>query len=553
MSTHSSLRRRGTGSTSAGPDYPNYIPLFREATKPNYDLESTLEQQQLDKEEKDLDRQRQGSFQSFFTKSEVEDVQTDVLYPRYKEGKYDDHVDMDSFHRMVQDRTRKMSEGTLQLSKTLSRQNQLYGSSKHDFDMTQTVSLGARFHIYSSHKDFNISMGLEDLLTEEGQRALEAVVKSKGWWVDVLCPSIEEMRIISKAFHIHPLTTEDIQAQEPREKVELFPNYTFVCFRAIDVDSITDQIKPFNFYSLIFKEGFLTFHFKKSAYCEVVRQRCDQLKEYMAITPDWINYALIDSITDGFAPIILHIEMEAVSIDELSLVLKKSEQADMLKRIGRCRKKSTQLSRLLGSKLDVIKSLMKRYEDKSRELTLKEQQQQSFSIQLDDALTDLDSNNNILSTKKSGIGSTTTASATTDSATADSTLTTSPILLSILDNKKAFTDILLYLGDIQDHIVTMGQNVNHYDRILHRAHTNYLAQVNLELTQTYNMTNNVMNRLTFLATVFIPLTLICGLWGMNVAVPGKYYKDLVYFWWILAGMALYCTTCLFYGKKLGIL
>lgn len=61
----------------------------------------------------------------------------------------------------------------------------------------------------------------------------------------------------------------------------------------------------------------------------------------------------------------------------------------------------------------------------------------------------------------------------------------------------------------------MLQNVNHYDRILHRAHTNYLAQVNLELTQTYNMTNNVMNRLTFLATVFIPLSLIGGLWGMN--------------------------------------
>ncbi|OAD05641.1 hypothetical protein MUCCIDRAFT_130900, partial [Mucor lusitanicus CBS 277.49] len=289
------------------------------------------------------------------------------------------------------------------------------------------------------------------------------------WWVDVLCPSVEEMRVLSKTFHIHPLTTEDIQAQEPREKVELFPNYTFVCFRAFDVDPISDLIKPFNYYTLIFKEGFLTFHFKRSDHCDTVRERCDQLKTYMPITPDWMNYALIDSITDSFAPIILQVEMEAVSIDELSLVLKKSEQADMLKRISRCRKKSTQLARLLGSKLDVIKSLMKRYQD----------------------------------------------------------------------NKKAYTDVLLYLGDIQDHVVTMVQNINHYDRILHRAHTNYLAQVNLELTQTYNMTNNVMNRLTFLATVFIPLTLIGSLWGMNVYVPGKDHTDLGYFYWILGGMALY--------------
>lgn len=65
------------------------------------------------------------------------------------------------------------------------------------------------------------------------------------------------------------MTTEDIQAQEPREKVELFPNYTFVCFRAFDIDPVTDQIKPFTFYSLIFKEGLLT-----------VSSSCDEIFEY---------------------------------------------------------------------------------------------------------------------------------------------------------------------------------------------------------------------------------------------------------------------------------
>jgi magnesium transporter len=67
------------------------------------------------------------------------------------------------------------------------------------------------------------------------------------------------------------------------------------------------------------------------------------------------------------------------------------------------------------------------------------------------------------------------------------------------------------------------------------------------------MTNNVMNRLTFLATVHIPLTLIGSLWGMNVQVPGHNYIDLSFFFWILGGMALYCTGCLFYGKRVGLL
>ncbi|KAL0142711.1 hypothetical protein V8B55DRAFT_1083862 [Mucor lusitanicus] len=438
MSTRkSSIRRRGTGSTSlggaaaqagatgTGSNYPNYLPVFRETTEPRYDLESPP----LPLPDSPTHHRRASSFHSFLTDKSlqsalnhdengdlVEDVKTDVLYPRYKASK-DDHVDIAAFNRMVQDRTRKMSTGTLQLSKTLSRQNQLYGSSKH-FDIQPS---GVRFTIYSSQKYSNISTSLDELLTEQGQKALEAVVASRGWWVDVLCPSVEEMRVLSKTFHIHPLTTEDIQAQEPREKVELFPNYTFVCFRAFDVDPISDLIKPFNYYTLIFKEGFLTFHFKRSDHCDTVRERCDQLKTYMPITPDWMNYALIDSITDSFAPIILQVEMEAVSIDELSLVLKKSEQADMLKRISRCRKKSTQLARLLGSKLDVIKSLMKRYQDKSRELAALEQHQQSFPVQLSTALN----------------------AAVSESVDAGKN---TPVAL---ESKKAYTDVLLYLGDIQ--------------------------------------------------------------------------------------------------------
>jgi magnesium transporter len=40
------------------------------------------------------------------------------------------------------------------------------------------------------------------------------------WWLDILCPTEAEMRVLQKAFAIHPLTSEDIMMQEQREKVE---------------------------------------------------------------------------------------------------------------------------------------------------------------------------------------------------------------------------------------------------------------------------------------------------------------------------------------------
>lgn len=80
----------------------------------------------------------------------------------------------------------------------------------------------------------------------------------------------------------------------------------------------------------------------------------------MLIYSDWINYAIIDDITDSFAPLIRTIEFEVDSIDELVLILKESEQSDMLRRIGHCRKKVLGLLRLLGNKADVMKGLIKR-------------------------------------------------------------------------------------------------------------------------------------------------------------------------------------------------
>ena len=97
-----------------------------------------------------------------------------------------------------------------------------------------------------------------------------------------------------------------------------------------------------------------------------MRRRIKQLKDYISVTSDWISYALIDDITDAFGPLIQSIEYEVDSIDELVLILKDAEQSDMLRRIGRCRKKVMGLLRLMGNKVDeagrdtMIEALKKR-------------------------------------------------------------------------------------------------------------------------------------------------------------------------------------------------
>lgn len=228
------------------------------------------------------------------------------------------------------------------------------------------------------------------------------------FWLDVLCPTDVEMRVIAKAFGIHALTAEDIMMQEAREKVELFRNYYFVNYRTFEQDPNSENyLEPVNMYVVVFREGVLSFHFSPTPHPANVRRRIRQLMDYLILSSDWISYALIDDITDVFGPLIQSIEKEVDQIDEIIMQMHSLSHQDkrnvpssfspgeMLRRVGECRKKVMGMYRLLSNKADVVKGFAKRCNE-------------HWEV-----------------APKSEIG--------------------------------------LYLGDIQDHILTMTSNLTHYE------------------------------------------------------------------------------------------
>ena len=115
------------------------------------------------------------------------------------------------------------------------------------------------------------------------------------WWLDVLNPTEAEVSAISRAFSIHPLTTEDILTQESREKVELFKQYYFVCFRTFyQLDKTSEQfMEPVNFYMVVFRDGVLSFSFTENPHAANVRKRIGKLRDYVSLSSDWICYAMM--------------------------------------------------------------------------------------------------------------------------------------------------------------------------------------------------------------------------------------------------------------------
>jgi len=192
----------------------------------------------------------------------------------------------------------------VEVSKELSGDSSLDEKAGHPildekFELQQHADLN-RFSFFSSAWESTIHAAeFKDLIMPgESIRGLFTFPENEQdgvWWLNMVNLTEEEIRPICRAFGIHPLTIEDIQTQETREKVELFPSYYFACFRSfhsVEVDGHT-ELEPYNVHVIVFREGILTFSFAPNPHAGHVRKRIASLQDYLVLNSDWICYALM--------------------------------------------------------------------------------------------------------------------------------------------------------------------------------------------------------------------------------------------------------------------
>lgn len=114
-------------------------------------------------------------------------------------------------------------------------------------------------------------------------------------------------------------------------------------------------------------------------------------------------------------------------------------------------------------------------------------------------------------------------------------------------------DIGMYLGDIQDHVVTMMTNLTHFEKILSRAHSNYLAQLTIDSISQGTQTNAGLSKITFIATVIVPLNIVTGLFGMNVEIPFLHSQNLNAFFGILGSLLGFVVLALLLARRLKLI
>lgn len=100
---------------------------------------------------------------------------------------------------------------------------------------------------------------------------------------------------------------------------------------------------------------------------------------------------------------------------------------------------------------------------------------------------------------------------------------------------------ITYYRDIYDHLIQVSENIEIYREMI-------WSLMDMYMTTISNRMNEVMKVLTIISTIFIPLTFIAGIYGMNFAnMPELQYK---YSYFILLGvMVVMVILMLFYFKR----
>ncbi|OJJ61716.1 hypothetical protein ASPSYDRAFT_145592 [Aspergillus sydowii CBS 593.65] len=293
------------------------------------------------------------------------------------------------------------------------------------------------------------------------------------WWIDVCDGAEEDVAAVARSLSIHPLTVEDIALQEPRQKIETFPDYYLITQRtlsaSLDDDQEIEQPKfseegpllptprrasPEMLFILVFGHGTVTFSRSDSGHVSRVRNRLARLHDWSVLSSDWICYALLDDVIDSFQPKIEGISSESEAIQDQIYIARDDDMTPLMLRIYNLRKRINHLTHSLSGKSDVLNGFVKRCQTKRWH--------------------------------------------------------------------PAFPagDLIVYLSDVQDHLVTILAELSHLDEITSRLQSNFLAQTSVHNMRLSAKLNSGLSKVTVLATIFVPLHMVTGLFGMNVTVPG---------------------------------
>jgi magnesium transporter len=149
-------------------------------------------------------------------------------------------------------------------------------------------------------------------VAETGRRLREAPGTMA--WIGLYRPAETQLVAVAEEFELHELAVEDAIVAHQRPKLERYGDTLFAVLRAARYNDDVEEVEFGEIHVFVGSNFVLTVRHSQAPDLAAVRRRMEDDPELLGLGPEAVLYAILDSIVDGYAPVVAGLQND---IDEI--------------------------------------------------------------------------------------------------------------------------------------------------------------------------------------------------------------------------------------------
>jgi len=143
-------------------------------------------------------------------------------------------------------------------------------------------------------------------------------------WIGLYRPSAAQFLPVAEEFGLHEVAVEDAIVAHQRPKLERYGETLFVVLRAATYLDEAEEVEFGEIHVFVGPNFVLTVRHSRTPDLSAVRQRMENDPELLALGPEAVLYAILDSVVDGYAPVVAGLQKD---IDEIEIQVFRGDPA----------------------------------------------------------------------------------------------------------------------------------------------------------------------------------------------------------------------------------
>jgi magnesium transporter len=162
------------------------------------------------------------------------------------------------------------------------------------------------------------------------------------FWLDLMQPSPEDVRVVAELFGVHPIVVEDLDHFGQRPKIDDYADFLHIVFYGVEGD------EPIEVHIIVEGGAMVTI---RRDHCSTLMGARARVAEIDPAREEYAVYRVLDALTDSFFPYLERIDEQ---IDELEEGVIAGSDPIALQRIVGLKRRLTELRRRVGPQRDIL-------------------------------------------------------------------------------------------------------------------------------------------------------------------------------------------------------